>query len=72
MKKGLEMSEYHDFLTHLNRISDFTLSKDRTSMMRSSERFLGESTLILRCRDNDGGILIGAVCEGSAAVELIC
>ena len=62
MKKGLEMREYHDLLTHLNLISGFTLSKDRTSMMSSSERVTGESTLILR-RDIDGGMLIGAVCE---------
>jgi len=46
------MSEYQYLLTHLNRDSDFTVSKDRTSARSSSGRVNGSGVL---------GSLIGAV-----------
>jgi hypothetical protein len=61
-KKGSEMSEFHDLLTHLSCMREFTGRKDRTSATSSSGRIAGEGALRLRqSRDLEGGIRIGAV-----------
>jgi len=41
MKLGSEKSEFHDLLTHLSFLRDFTSSKDKISAMRSSGRIGG-------------------------------
>lgn len=38
---GSEMSEFHDLLTHLSFVRDFTSRKDRISATRSSGRIDG-------------------------------
>ncbi|KAL5071914.1 hypothetical protein RYX36_022801 [Vicia faba] len=48
-KKESEMIEFQDLLTHLNCISDFTLSMDRISTMSSSGRITRDGALILCC-----------------------
>jgi hypothetical protein len=61
-KKGSDMSEFHDLLTHLSCMREFTGRKDRTSATSSSGRIAGDGALRLRrSRDLEGGIRIGAV-----------
>jgi hypothetical protein len=57
-KKGSEMRELKDLLTHLNRKSDFTLSKDRILKNRSSGRVTFTVGLMLISRRNLDGTMI--------------
>lgn len=59
-KKGSEISEFHDLLTHLSCMRELTGRKDRTSATSSSGRITGDGVLPLRrSGDLDGEIRIG-------------